>query len=254
MVAHALRGVLRRLVAVGLLVVAAVVLVAPLAHADTQVEPPPGPGGQEGEAPWYTYGRLELSPYVAGWLYSGELNMDPSLALGLRVAPVLLVGWEVPGQLRIHLDVAWSHADTERDGNNEPDFTGNVINYGIYIGLQNPELSITKEKDGVERYIFTTTAGIGLDLFSQVGFHRGSGDVFTATTPPRQVHGSLPNITRAAFTPWVEWDLHFSEYVRLGFSLRVHLIFASDLQGDGKNFFQHDAAVFEPAINLSIFF
>ncbi|RMG15741.1 MAG: hypothetical protein D6731_07680 [Planctomycetota bacterium] len=193
--------------------------------------------------------RIKLSAWGGVWAPSGELDIDPSLAIGLRLA------WEVPGFIGIHIEggaMPVSRLEVKSGPNNSEDIGGLFHSYSVGLAIFNPELSV----DGLAFW-----AGFGGSLWL---YNFSESDVFV-TGDKYEFNDS--NIGGFIF---IELDYEIVDVFHIGLSLRQHVLLA-DHTNDGRFYevngvsasnnldrnegpFDDLASVFEARINISILF
>jgi hypothetical protein len=162
--------------------------------------------------------RIRITPWIAAWFFSGELNVQPDVAIGVRIS------WEVPGFIGIRLDsgvVPWSNLEVKGARAANPNSvryaTGVVHSHTLSIGIFNPELSI----DGLA---FWAGFGGGLWFFD---YHEA--DIFGNGS------GIDADFTQTTFGAniFLELDYKITDIIHVGTGLREHVLFAS-FTDDGR--------------------
>jgi hypothetical protein len=196
--------------------------------------------------------RIRITPFIALWMFSGELDIRADIAMGLRL------NWEVPGFIGIRLDfgVVPTYSRLEvKNGTSSGYMQGTVANFNLSLGIFNPELSI-------EGLAFWAGFGLGLWYYD---YHES--DLFGASTG---VDGDW-NDTNIGGNIFLELDYKITDIFHVGIGLREHIILANhtddgrfyefnDVEqsfgGDGRNdgIIDDLAIVTELTLNFSVLF
>lgn len=161
--------------------------------------------------------RIRISPWVAVWWFSGELDIHNDIAIGGRIS------WEVPGFIGIRLDhgiVPWARMEVKgvrNGGTSSRWMSGFVHSHTLSLGIFNPELSI----DGLAFW-----AGFGMGLWF---YNFDESDVFNEASG---VDASFDD-TNFAFNIFLELDYKITDILHVGIGFREHIIFASHTD-DGR--------------------